>query len=79
MSNTRTWYEANMSGDQGLVIDEQTGRSVAVVYDKNDTALLAAAPKLLNALEYLIGVDDELLYPAALRQAREAIAEAKGE
>ena len=44
----RTWYEANMSGDQGLVIEEGTGRSVAVTYDKEDTALAAAAPDLLQ-------------------------------
>ena len=46
----RTWYEANMSGDQGLVIEDATGRSVAVTYDKEDAALVAAAPELLNAL-----------------------------
>jgi hypothetical protein len=79
MPNTRTWYEASTSGDQGLVIEETTGRSVAVAYDKADAVLIAAAPELLNALEYLIRVDDELEYESAVKQAREAIAKAKGE
>ena len=79
MPNTRTWYEASTSGDQGLVIEETTGRSVAVAYDKADAVLIAAAPELLNALEYLIRVDDELEYESAVKQAREAITKAKGE
>ena len=44
----RTWRKANMSGDQGLVIEEATGRNVAVTYDKEDAALVAAAPDLLQ-------------------------------
>jgi hypothetical protein len=46
------WYAKNSaSSGQGIVIDEQTGRSVAVAYDEKDTALLAAAPELLAALQ----------------------------
>ena len=48
-----SWYKARMSGNgQGLVIEQDTGRTVAVVYDDRDMALLAAAPALLAALEY---------------------------
>ena len=57
MSTTTTYYHKTTSSDQGLVIDEQTGRTVAVVYDAKDAPLLAAAPALLKAcqaaLQYL--------------------------
>lgn len=44
------WYaEQAAGGHQGLVIDEESGRSVAVVYDPKDAPLLSAAPKLLEA------------------------------
>jgi hypothetical protein len=44
------WYAKDVSGHQALVIEEDTGRSVAVAYDKRDAALLAAAPKLRDEL-----------------------------
>lgn len=44
------WYTANKSGDQGLVICEDTGRNVAVTYDTNDAQIIAAAPAILAAL-----------------------------
>jgi len=44
------WYAKPASGGQGLVIDEDTGRNVAVAYDAKDTMLLAAAPRLLGGL-----------------------------
>jgi len=45
------WYSKSISSEQGLVIEERTGRSVAVAYDKADAPLLAAAPKMLAALK----------------------------
>ncbi len=46
------WYDKNSAGNhQGMVISEATGATVAVVYDKRDTRLLAAAPDLLAALQ----------------------------
>ena len=48
------WYVGNNSNDsQGLIIEENTGRNVAVTYDAKDAALIAAAPELLAALEAL--------------------------
>ena len=44
------WYAKNSSGDQGIVIDANTGRNVAVAYEARDTAILAAAPEMLAAL-----------------------------
>ena len=45
------WYTGKVSGGQGIVIEEGTGRNVAVAYDEKDTPLLAAAPELLKALK----------------------------
>lgn len=42
-------WTAHHTSSQGLVIDE-AGKTIAVVYDTKDTALLAAAPLLLKAL-----------------------------
>jgi hypothetical protein len=36
---------------QGLVIEDATGRNVAVTYEGKDAALVAAAPDLLEALK----------------------------
>ena len=48
------WYVGNNSNDsQGLIIEENTGRNVAVSYDPKDAALIAAAPELLAVLEVL--------------------------
>lgn len=56
MSKTlrQRWYATKTGNDahpQALIIDEETGRNVAVVYDNKDMFLLAAAPELLEALE----------------------------
>ena len=42
------WYAAKTGNHQGLVIDEKTGYTIAVAYDKKHTSLLAAAPDLLK-------------------------------
>ena len=49
----RPWY-FRLGGDphnQGLIIEEQTGRTVAVSYDNKDAPLLAAAPEMLATLQ----------------------------
>ena len=50
------WYHAKIGNihDQGLVIDEETGENIAVVYDKKNAPLLAAAPELLAGLKAVI-------------------------
>lgn len=45
---TTTWHEANTGNDQGLIIDDETGRNVAVSYEAKDAKLIAAAPELLK-------------------------------
>ena len=44
------WYKASTGNHQGLIIEEKTGRNVAVSYDKEDADLIAAAPEMLEAL-----------------------------
>ena len=58
------WYAANMGNDfQGLVVEEQTGKNIAVAYDKRDVHILAAAPTMYADLcavrDYLFELYDE--------------------
>lgn len=90
------WYSKTTNvgspSEQGLVIDESTGRNVAVAYDPKDGPLLAAAPELLAALELHIAFLDSLnkgwlgkttgdvgLLNKAYIKGSEALAKAKGE
>lgn len=50
---THTWYHKPGSMGQGLVIEENTGRNVAVAYDAKDSPLLAAAPEMYEALNLI--------------------------
>jgi hypothetical protein len=80
MSNK--WYGRKTSADQGLISDEITGRNIAVAYDCNDTALLAAAPELLEALEAIVLLAEDQgrrNLPECRSLALQAIAKAKGE
>ena len=53
------WYSSKSAGDhQGLVSEEDTGRTVAFTQDIKDRFLVAAAPEMQEAL---IAVDDFLL------------------
>jgi hypothetical protein len=67
--------------NQGIVIEEVTGRTIAVAYDSKDTALLAAAPKLRESLEDIVRLADtrDFYLPKAwLEDARAALHEAGG-
>lgn len=44
------WYAARGSGGQGIVIEEGTGRNVAVTYEEKDAPLAAAAPEMAELL-----------------------------
>ena len=51
-AEARKFYVGKLAGDhQGVVVEGGTGRDIAVVYDKADTALLASAPELLALLK----------------------------
>lgn len=51
---TKVWYEAKTGNHQGLIIDEKTGRNIAVAYDKADAPLIAATPELLAVVRAFI-------------------------
>jgi hypothetical protein len=69
-----------------LVIEEETGRNIAVTYDEKDRHIVAAAPDLLAALERVLccaamnedGNADEPSTMAAIDNARAALAKARG-
>ncbi len=65
--SAHAWYAKKGSGGQGLVIDEITGANIAVAYDEQHTALLAAAPKLLAALHAASDYMDSEEGPGARR------------
>ena len=55
MNTSGHWYTKNKPHDaQGLVIEESTGRTVAVTYDPKDAPLVAAAPQLAEAATELL-------------------------
>jgi hypothetical protein len=76
------WYARKSTGTgQGIVIDEDTGRTVAVSYEEKDAALIAAAPALLAVVKDLVRSEDEgpsapgVSPRARYLQARAAIAQ----
>ena len=52
----RNWYAKPLHGGQGIIADEDTGRSVAVVYDVRDAAIVAAAPKMKKLLQRIVHI-----------------------
>lgn len=50
MDRKQNWYWQNGSSGQGLIIEESTGRSVAVSYEADDAPLLSAAPCMRDEL-----------------------------
>ena len=80
-----TWYTNTKENDaQGLVIEEETGRNIAVTYDPRDALLVAAAPELLQMCKdmrrYLEAGAIQTRKDRAfcLRMLNEAITEAEG-
>lgn len=47
----KIWYSKSKEPGQGLIIHEETGKNIAVSYDKANAPLLAAAPELFVALK----------------------------
>lgn len=72
------WYETGTGNHQGLVISESTGANVAVVYDKRDARLIAAAPDLLRGCQAAIAylADPASKFPENRAEAERIILEA---
>ena len=79
------WYakDLNNVADQAVIIDEGTGKNIAVAYDKKDMDLIAAAPELLEACKAAIAaLSQNKIFPADIKAAKKflnnAIAKAEG-
>jgi len=79
-SNQDKWYEGNTGNHQGLVINEETGENIAVVYDKANTPLIASAPELLEACKLFEDITRNGLIPGSedLELLQKALAKAEG-
>jgi len=71
------WYGrvTNVGGphEQGLIVDEETGASIAVCYDSKHVNIIAAAPAAIDVLKRL---SEEIGYAGSQRvPSVEAIAE----
>lgn len=75
------WYAARGSGGQGIVIEEGTGRNVAVTYEEKDAPLAAAAPDMAELLtKVLQSLDDEgSVDVTEISAVRALLAKIKGE
>lgn len=67
MKHTPPYYRANMTGNgQGLIIDEETGSNIAIVYDEDDTDEIVHAvnmhSELVTALEECYSTINQLGY-----------------
>lgn len=50
----KSWYAAKSSGNQGVVVEDGTGKTIAVVYNMKDVLLLAAAPEMYSVLKEVL-------------------------
>jgi len=57
------WYDSK-AGDQGLVIDEETGDNIAVVYDKKHTEFICRACNSYYSFVELLNVAKSMLADA---------------
>ena len=84
-----SWYVGKTGNHQGIVIDQSTGRNVAVTYQAADAPLVAAAPELLDTLQAIVNCPDYCYvsngqakatpeFSALLDEAVAMIAKAKG-
>ena len=62
-TQAKRWYAPNAGNDfQGMVVDEDTGRTVAVTYDSKDAPFIAAACNHINQLRDLMQAFSEQVF-----------------
>lgn len=70
-------YKADLDKQVGIM-DDETGRTVAVAYDGHDAPLIAAAPALLMAAERVLECWASGDLAGAVRELDQAARDAKG-
>ena len=74
---TEKWYTSGTAynaHDQGLVIEEKTGKTIAVTYEQKNARMIAAAPEMLEALKQILTAPDYMIPEiarAAIQKASE--------
>jgi len=82
---SKQWYTPSTGNHQGLIVDMETGKNIAVAYDKEDAPLIAAAPDLLAACKKLVEIaplqwgEDPEHWPKVMDRIENAITKATGE
>jgi aspartate carbamoyltransferase catalytic subunit len=61
------WYVKQASADQAIIADEQSGKTIALVYDKKHANVLAAAQDMQEALDTAVTI----MAPGRLRMQLE--------
>lgn len=77
-ANETSWRMETVRNDHSFVVDDATGKTIAVVFNQDDARIMAAARKMLEALEYVSRLHPKDTILIDVIRCREAIAEAKG-
>ena len=81
----KQWYVAKTGNHQRIIADENTGESIAVVYEAENADILAAAPDLLKACKAVADQDDRtidnnfVIFDVTMKKIKNAIRKAEGE
>lgn len=54
------WYAKDTGSDQGLIIDENTGESIAVSYKLENAPMIAFAPEAINLLRETLNMLNDM-------------------
>jgi hypothetical protein len=80
MNNAKkdTWHLETVRNDHSFIVDDATGKTIAVVFNQDDARIIAASRKMLEALEYVSRLHPKDTILIDIIRCRDAIAEAKG-
>lgn len=68
------WYQAKTSNGQGLIVEEKTGRNVAVTYDEKDAPRIVEAVNNFDAmLELIKGIPFNCMADSMVKDAKEIL------